>query len=210
MTISYTPARSVMGFVASIEQIAVQLKNLQSPVSDIQIMAKILMSLPPSFRHFVSAWDSVPEAEKTISLLTSRLVKEEKMTKMYNNGAADPSDVAYFSGNMSTTMPFAATQQNLVQPTIATPAVNYHQESYRGRGGYHRSGGRYGRGGSRGGYRGSHTTREPYQVTCFWCRRPGHKATNCRDKIKTEQQQSRSQDNRDFSYTSSICFTARR
>ena len=36
------------------------------------------MTVPPSYRSFTKAWDSVPAAEKTITLLTSRLLKEEK------------------------------------------------------------------------------------------------------------------------------------
>ena len=79
----YQFGHSVMAHVAAIEQIAAQLKDLNAPMSDVQIMSKILLTLPPSYRHFLSAWDSVPSTEKTIKLLTSRLVKEEIRTKQY-------------------------------------------------------------------------------------------------------------------------------
>lgn len=36
-----------------------------------------------SFRYAVSLWDSVPETERTIALLTVRLLKEETMNKLY-------------------------------------------------------------------------------------------------------------------------------
>ena len=93
----YQPGQSVMAHVTAIEQIAAHLKNLGSAVSDVQIMSKILLTLPPSFRHFLSAWDNVPTAEKTIKLLTTRLVSEESRTKQYNHGEQDPSDQAFFA-----------------------------------------------------------------------------------------------------------------
>ena len=88
-----------MAHVSAIEQIATHLKDLGSPVSDVQVMSKILLTLPPSYRHFLSAWDNVPMAEKNIKLLTSRLVNEESRTKQYNQGGADPSDQAFFAAN---------------------------------------------------------------------------------------------------------------
>jgi hypothetical protein len=89
----YQAGHSVMAHVAAIEQLAAHLKDLQAPVSEVQVMSKILLTLPPSFRHFLSAWDNVPTADKTIKLLTSRLVKEETITKNFNNGGSNPSDL---------------------------------------------------------------------------------------------------------------------
>jgi hypothetical protein len=60
---------------------ASQLSDVEAPVSDIQFMTKVLCILPPSYRAFITAWDSVPAAEKTIALLMSRLLKEETMAK---------------------------------------------------------------------------------------------------------------------------------
>lgn len=75
-----------MTHIAAIELLASQLKELNAPISNVQLMAKILLTLPPSFKHFASAWDSVPPSERTVTLLKSRLVKEEKMIQMYNKG----------------------------------------------------------------------------------------------------------------------------
>ena len=93
-----TQGQPVMSFITTVQQIAAQLTDLQSPVTDLQVMSKILMSLPPSYRHFLSAWDSVPTAEKTIALLTSRLLKEEKITSIHNQGQPDANDMAYLTG----------------------------------------------------------------------------------------------------------------
>ena len=70
----------MMSFISSVQQMAAQLTDLQLPISELQVISKVLMSLPANYLHFVSAWDSVPAAEKTITLLISRLLKEEKMT----------------------------------------------------------------------------------------------------------------------------------
>ncbi len=91
----------IMSHITAVECMANTLSDLDAPVSDLQVMTKITCTLPPSYRHFISAWDNVAEADKTIALLTSRLLKEECMTKMYNNGDPDPSDTAFFSLNFS-------------------------------------------------------------------------------------------------------------
>lgn len=88
-----------MSYITSIEQIAAQLRDLESPVTDVQIIAKIIVSLPKEFRHFQSAWDSVPAEEQTLAALTSRLIKEEKMAKMFEKTEERPVDAAYFAGN---------------------------------------------------------------------------------------------------------------
>ena len=53
------------------------LSNMGAAMTDIQIMTKIICTLPPSYRNFASVWDNVQVHERTISLLTSRLLKEE-------------------------------------------------------------------------------------------------------------------------------------
>jgi len=65
----------VMDHITAVEALANQLKDLGEAVEDMQIMTKIICTLPPSFRHFVSAWDNVPDGEKTMASLTSRLLK---------------------------------------------------------------------------------------------------------------------------------------
>ena len=88
----------MMSFISSVQQMAAQLTDLQLPISELQVISKVLMSLPANYLHFVSAWDSVPAAEKTITLLISRLLKEEKMTNIRSQNKPNPSDAAYFSG----------------------------------------------------------------------------------------------------------------
>ena len=51
----YVPGHSVMAHVAAIQQMAAHLKDLNAPISDVQVMSKILLTLPPSYRHFLSS-----------------------------------------------------------------------------------------------------------------------------------------------------------
>lgn len=49
-----------------------QLKQLGEIVSDKMVITKVLMTLPPQFRHFVSAWESVPQTSQTLNDLHER------------------------------------------------------------------------------------------------------------------------------------------
>lgn len=59
-----------------------------------QVITKVICTLPPNFRHAVSAWDKVPDDEKTIVLLTTHLLKKETMNNIY--GGQEASDSAFF------------------------------------------------------------------------------------------------------------------
>lgn len=67
------------------------------PVEAISIMTKIICTLPPSYRSFVTAWDSVSFAHRTMALLPSRLLKEEERAKRWNTGKTDSQDAAFFA-----------------------------------------------------------------------------------------------------------------
>ncbi|XP_073949706.1 uncharacterized protein [Choristoneura fumiferana] len=51
---------SMSDFFSKIEHIQTKLKECKEPVSDEMVMTKILMALPESYKHFRSAWESVP------------------------------------------------------------------------------------------------------------------------------------------------------
>jgi hypothetical protein len=57
------------------------------------------MTLPPSYRHFHSAWNNVESNKKTVALLTSRLQAEETLHQFQGLGTTDKSDSALFSRN---------------------------------------------------------------------------------------------------------------
>lgn len=68
---------SIATYIAKLEDIAHRLNLLEEQIPESMIITKILMSLPQSYRHFVSAWESSPIAERTLVNLTSRLTIEE-------------------------------------------------------------------------------------------------------------------------------------
>lgn len=74
---------SVVGHVSAIEGMVIQLRDPGVEVSTTQLMSKILLTLPPSFRSFQSAWDLLPDANKTIATLTLKLVLAEMMNKHF-------------------------------------------------------------------------------------------------------------------------------
>ncbi|KAI9551052.1 hypothetical protein GHT06_007656 [Daphnia sinensis] len=191
-TMKYEEGQSVMAFINEVEQVGRHLDDLNHPLSEIQLINKIIMSLPPSYQAFQTVWDSVPAGSRTMNLLSQRLQKEEKVAKMYNNGTTDSRNTAFFASRNQ------SFQQSSSSRDLNTQS-SQHSNLSRG------SGNRGGRGRGRGGFNGKRQKTTPYSVTCYECQKPGHLAKNC--WFKKENKQANKQD---FGYQSSICFTARR
>ena len=98
----YQKGNDIMTHITAIETLATRLKDLGVTVDDNKIITKIVCTLPPSFRFAISIWDNVPSADKTISLLTSRLLKEETMNKVY--GGQEEADSAFLAKGVTTRM----------------------------------------------------------------------------------------------------------
>lgn len=96
---NFQPDNDIMSHITEIETMASQLNDVGAPVTYIQTMRKIIFTLSPSHRSFTTAWDSVPAADKTISLLTFRLLKEETMVKRWSKCQPDATDAAFFASN---------------------------------------------------------------------------------------------------------------
>ncbi|KAJ8874518.1 hypothetical protein PR048_025378 [Dryococelus australis] len=58
------------------------------------MMGKILSSLPGRFRHFLTAWESTPKRDRTLTYLTARLLAEEE--KRHTSSTHD--NVAFKTG----------------------------------------------------------------------------------------------------------------
>jgi hypothetical protein len=161
----YDKDHNVLSHITRLSSLAEELRNLNSPVTDQQLIMRILHSLPPSYRPFQSSWLSVPAADKTLLNLTSRLVAEESMNKAINNGETDPADAAFFAGKK---------KQASVAPNEETAM------SARGGHSGHRRGGRgyRGRGGGYRGNRHDYGNRRQYgkcnsTLRCFSCDQTG-------------------------------------
>ncbi|RWS02083.1 gag-pol polyprotein-like protein [Dinothrombium tinctorium] len=79
------PNDSMLDHIAAVTILARQLEDLGKKLTDSDIIAKILFSLPPKYRHILSAWDATPEKDRTLDELTARLLKEESLQKMDSN-----------------------------------------------------------------------------------------------------------------------------
>jgi hypothetical protein len=95
----YQPGHDIMSHITEIETMTSRLSDVGAPMSDIQIMTKIICSLPPSHRNFTTVWDSVPVNERTIPLLTTCLLKEESSALRWSRGQQDAADTAFFAQN---------------------------------------------------------------------------------------------------------------
>ena len=190
--------QSMMAFIACVEQLAFQLRDFGTVITPAQMMSKIIISLPESYRFFVSAWDSVPAAEKNMALLTARLLKEERMTRIYESQQpANAAEIPVADPNSSALVvkgPASAQQFGSCYPERDNQ--------------YQRDGPRRGRGNFRGRGRGRGDGRTR---TCFYCQMPGHVIGNCRNRLKDQQrgQSNNNNRNQEFGYTS-VTFETRR
>ncbi|KYN27356.1 Copia protein [Trachymyrmex cornetzi] len=73
----YNSGDDIATHVSKLESLARRLRELDEPISDTILMTTVLNTLPSAFRHFHSAWDSMPAAERTMDELVSRLMIEE-------------------------------------------------------------------------------------------------------------------------------------
>ena len=83
--------------ISKVEDLGYKLKSLGEQISDTMLITKILMTLPPKFNHFVSAWESTSENLRTVENLTSRLVMEEKRVCSQESNESD--SIALLSKN---------------------------------------------------------------------------------------------------------------
>ena len=73
---------TVNDFIGEIELIVCKLKGLgDTTFNETAVMTKILCNLPGRFDGFLSAWDGVDTASKTLSNLSARLLREETRHK---------------------------------------------------------------------------------------------------------------------------------
>lgn len=68
---------NIAGHISKLENLSRQLKQLGEPISESMLITKILMTLPDTYRHFYSAWDSMNSENRTLEKLTARLMVEE-------------------------------------------------------------------------------------------------------------------------------------
>jgi len=87
--------------ISKLESLSRKLKQLGEPISDSMLISKIIMTLPENYKHFYSAWDSIPNVDKTLSNLSSRLMVEETRQTQGNDAQRDTASSSAFSAKKS-------------------------------------------------------------------------------------------------------------
>lgn len=108
----FQPEHDIIAHITEIETMASALNDIGATTSSIQTITKIVTTLPPTYRNFITTWGSVPNADKTIALLTSRLLKEESMMKRWNEEENTTRDAALLAKH---TMPSSRYNQGIHQ-----------------------------------------------------------------------------------------------
>lgn len=72
---------SVMNFLSKIQNLVAEIRQQGEEIPVKMVITKITMSLPEQFQHFVSAWESVADEQRTLDTLTARLLVEEERLK---------------------------------------------------------------------------------------------------------------------------------
>lgn len=73
----YVSEHNMMTHITAIENLAQQLEDLGQPMSESQIMTKIVSTLPYKFRGFMTVWDNLSAKEKTMPQLITKLMNEQ-------------------------------------------------------------------------------------------------------------------------------------
>ena len=91
---------SIAAYVANIEMMAQNLKNIGQKMSEEQIISKSITNLPSGYRHVLTVWKSMPAEQKTRKTLITRVYEEEAMNKMLNIRENGENDNALLVKNM--------------------------------------------------------------------------------------------------------------
>jgi len=99
MSYEYEEGDDIMSHVSSITTLSSQLKDVGMDISDEQVITRIIMTLPPSYRQFVTSWNGKDDDKKTLDRLTADLLQEEIFRKMSGVSIStdESTDKAFFT-----------------------------------------------------------------------------------------------------------------
>lgn len=76
-------ADSISTHIAKVKDLAHRLELLGERISEGMIITKLLMSLPSTYTHFITAWESTTPNDRNLANLTVRLTMEEVRNSAY-------------------------------------------------------------------------------------------------------------------------------
>nr|XP_012138746.1 PREDICTED: uncharacterized protein LOC105662244 [Megachile rotundata] len=74
---TFSADEDIATHISSLKNMAFRLNALNTKLDNNMLISKILATLPDKYGHFVSAWESTAQSEKTLENLTARLIDEE-------------------------------------------------------------------------------------------------------------------------------------
>jgi hypothetical protein len=77
----------MMSHITTVEGLVQQLEDLGSPMTQSQIMTKIVSTFQIEFRHFTTVWNNPPETEKTIPQFITKLMNEQHRNNSSNTSS---------------------------------------------------------------------------------------------------------------------------
>ena len=95
----YAKEDSIATHIAKIEMMAQNPEDIGQPMSENQIISKLITSLPSEYRHVLTAWKSMPADQKTRKILILRVFEEEAMNKIIKERENDETDSALLVRN---------------------------------------------------------------------------------------------------------------
>lgn len=76
-TIMKEASENMVSYIARVEELVHQLKEMDQEISDEMVIAKIIMALPEDYNAFSSAWESTAKADINLDNLRARLIMGE-------------------------------------------------------------------------------------------------------------------------------------
>lgn len=73
----------VADYVSRVEYLRSQLEDVQMPVAEATVVAKIFSGLPPSYKSFCTQWGGSTSLQQRVSFLLGRLLEEEALQASY-------------------------------------------------------------------------------------------------------------------------------
>jgi len=128
MSYEYEEGDDIMSHVSSITTLSSQLKDIGMDISDEQVITRIIMTLPPSYRQFVTSWNGKDDDKKTLDRLTADLLREEIFRKMSGVSVStdESTDKAFFTSRKkgSRASPSATSADSLPVKREAVETIN--------------------------------------------------------------------------------------
>lgn len=87
-------SESMATYISKIQDLAHKMKEMGEPVSDVMVIRKILLTLPPHLDHFYTSWEGTSPESRTLENLTSRLLMEEERKGIRQDDEASEALVA--------------------------------------------------------------------------------------------------------------------